>query len=139
MSAIARVYRNLNTGLWSIKQRIDGKWIVVGHAQEVGLGVTTPVISEKRFDHVRNGNHREVFAYLEGPLEYVSGFEPFRGREPVLAESQQTTWDEDDREEVLFKPFAQVRRGFYWASMDDDFEYCHSAYFSADHRVWGYV
>jgi hypothetical protein len=130
-----KVYKNLNNGKWSIKQRINGKWLVVGYADCVGLVNVTPAISEARFAHVRNGNHREVFATLNGSLAYVQGFQSTKGRE--LCTEAQGYWSTEDREEITFQPFADIKRGFHWVS-GDDLEACQSVFFCDNGKAWGF-
>jgi hypothetical protein len=139
-SSLTRVYKNLNNGLWSIKQRVGGKWVVVGHASRVGLISVTPYVSDKRHDHVRQGNHREVFAWLVGTLEYVEGFQSYQDRSPVINGGINYGWeDSDDLSKVTFHPFAEEKRGFFWDYDGDDFDYAHRALFESDASVYCYA
>ena len=143
MNHLTRAYKNLNKGGWSLKQRdASGKWVVVGHCTELGMYGATPYVSSKRHDHVRRGNHREVFAWLEGELAWVGGFESFRGREVSLYESERPTWcDTEDKCRVSFYPFAQEKRGFVMVDglyAGEEFEGCSLAYFDDACKVWVY-
>ena len=132
----ARVYKNLNKGgLWSIKQQCEGKWVVVGHATSVALNNVTPYISDARHDHVRSGEYREVFAWLEGDLCWAKDFVSYKGRE---------IWTVDcfplrpfNRTEYLtFRPFSEVKRGFFYPESDEDFAGASCAYFTENQGVW---
>jgi hypothetical protein len=137
-----RVYKNLNNGKWSLKQRdsVTGKFVVVGHCDSLAMNSVTPTVSDARHNHVRQGNHREVFAWLNGDLCWVNRFVPFKGREVRTADAfpnrpfNRTT-------KVSFHPFAEVKRGFFWCeefspAYDSDFLYASCAYFTADSGVW---
>ena len=91
-----RAYKNLNNGKWSLKQRVGSKWVVVGHCDELNLVRVESHISDARHEYVRSGNHREVFAWLEGDLVGVRGFVPFRGREVVVSGEFDYAFDNDD-------------------------------------------
>ena len=117
-----RVYKNLNKpGYFSIRQKdAKGKWTVVGHATDVSLFNGVPHVG-KSHDRVRANKTREVFAWIEGDLEAVGGFESFKGRAVVIDEcdSIDAVRDVEEFEEVMFLPFSEVKRGFFWIDGDD--------------------
>lgn len=131
----ARVYRNLVNGLWSIKQRIDGKWVVVGHCESCVLNNVSPYVSGARHDHVRSGNHREVFAWLMGDLVLVKDFVPYKGREAVTIDGfPLQALNRTSR--VTFHPFADIKRGFYWVEDGEEYRGSSCAYFLQSREVW---
>lgn len=105
----SRVYRNLNNGLWSIKQRVGGQWQVVGHCSACVLLGASPYISAKRHAAVQDG-HREVFAWLSGDVADVVGFVSFKGRQ--LSQSNATAADLSSR--ITFHPKGDSMRGFHY-------------------------
>ena len=126
--AQARVYKNLNNGLWSIKQKVNGKWVVVGHSREVWLGGVSCTISEARWNHVRSGNHREVFAYMVGDLLHTSGFQPYQDRVATLEGGEVPQCSN----RVTFRPFEVEKRGFHYVDSGLPFEGSPFAYFSSE-------
>lgn len=76
----ARAYRNLNNGRWSIQQRIEGKWVVIGHAASVWLYSVTVHQSDAGRDRARRDGVRNVHCMAEGLLHRVSEFTPLNGR-----------------------------------------------------------
>ena len=78
--ALSRVYRNLNTGLWSVQQKIGGKWTVVAHAAAVTLCNVTVKQSIAGRDRARRENTRNVHCMAEGSLAYIGQFHNFKGR-----------------------------------------------------------
>lgn len=131
-----RVYKNLNTGLWSLKQKVDGKWVVVGHAASVTLNKVTPYVSDARHEHVRSGNYREVFAWLVGELVDVDGVVPYKGREPRTADAFAHRPRNRCLDRVTFHPFAEVKRGFFYADTGVEFEYAPTCHFTAAGEVY---
>jgi hypothetical protein len=78
-----RVYRNLNNGLWSLKQRIAGKWVVVGHCSACVIDGAEPFVSVKSRARCVAKGQREVHAWIEGDLcRMPSGFVSFQNRHP---------------------------------------------------------
>lgn len=126
MESRVRVYKNLNNGLWSVKQRIEGKWVVVGHCVSCVLNDAVPVISDARHEWVRSGNHREVFAYLEGSLVQVAGFKSFRGRSAVVSGDFGSRVPSDCTRLVTFRPFADVKQGFVYAAGNGSLPFAHA-------------
>ena len=78
---ITAVYRNLNTGLWSIKQGESiSKLRVVAHAEMVCLAGVTVKQSEARRQAVIKSGHREVHCMAMGTLIAIDGWVPFADR-----------------------------------------------------------
>ena len=142
--AHSRVYKNLTRDAWSIKQRVNGKWVVVGHCASATLYGVRPKISDKRHDAVRASGAREVFAWLEGDLCSVEGFEPFNGREvifesfngrEVIFDGSDGDWSLCDQR-ITFHPFEAAKRGFYWVG-GDAFVGCEACVFTSSSEVYG--
>ena len=76
-------YRNLNNGLWSLKQQIPGtnKWQVVGHATHVELQDVTTRTSPKQRQWCIAKGERNVHAWLVGTLVKATRFTSFKGRQ----------------------------------------------------------
>ena len=83
MKAMTRSYRNLNTGSWTVKQKVDGKWIVTGHADSVLLKNVKPRQSEKARQRVIERQQRDVHCWVEGELIGCTGLESYKGRETL--------------------------------------------------------
>jgi len=71
MDYTARVYRNLNNGQWSIQQRREGKWVVVGYAEHIDMlnPVTRQSVAGR--DRARRDGVRNVHCMVEGTLSNV--------------------------------------------------------------------
>ena len=136
----ARIYANLNRpSYWSIKQRIDGKWSVVGHATQVGLIDVASFVGGSHA-RVRRTGQREVFAWLEGDLHHVDGFVSYKDRTYTLVDDPiDYGWSDDDLSLITFKPFEEEGRGFIWESLNDEMDYAHRCYFDDSRKCWGYV
>ena len=66
---LVRVHFNLQTHLWSVSQKIQGKgWRVVGNLEQVHLADATPRVSLAGVATTRRGNRRRVCAWIEGKL-----------------------------------------------------------------------
>ena len=135
-----RVYANLNKpGYWSIKMRIDGEWVVIGHATNVGLINCASHVGGSH-DRLRRECKREVFAWIEGELHHVEGFVSYKGRAFTLVDDPiDYGWSDDDLSPITFRPFEKQRRGFFWVSDGDEMDYAHRCYFDANRKCWGYV
>lgn len=81
MDHTARVYRNLNNGQWSIQQRRDGRWIVVGYAEHIDMvnPVTRQSIAGR--DRARRNGVRNVHCMVQGTLNHVRRFTSLKGRD----------------------------------------------------------
>lgn len=130
-----QAYKNLTRGNWSLKQG----GVVVGHCTELALNNVTAHVNDKSHDRLRAANKREVFAWLEGDLCWVNGFESFKGREVATIDTFPNQAF-NRTEKVTFHPFAEVKRGFYWVDSSDrcssDFEGASCAYFTQSSGVW---
>jgi len=128
----ARVYKNLNNGLWSIKQRIDGKWLVVGHCESCSLVNAKPYVSAARHRAVMNGHSREVFAWVSGELAFVHGFRSFAGRSAVV--DGYGRCDVLNGSRVTFRPMDA--RGFHYVDSGEAFESAAVAVFNVLGHMW---
>ena len=79
-------YRNLQRGLqtWSIQQYIDGRYIVVGHADSVSMTDITVKQSIKGRDRARRNAVRNVHCQAVGQLLSADNFTPLKGRPLVI-------------------------------------------------------
>ena len=80
MSQQSRVYRNLNNGLWSIQQKLDGRMQVVAHAQHVELQHITIKQNDNMLAKIRATNCRKVCTMAQGELTAAQGVTQFKGR-----------------------------------------------------------
>lgn len=135
MTVNSRVYKNLTSGLWSIKQQDSaGKWVVVGHCTSCALNGVTATVGGSH-DRVRATNTREVFAWLSGELCWAKDFVSFRGRSVVTIDAYPST--AFNRTEYLtFRPFSNIKRGFFFPRTDENFTYASCAYFTINAGVW---
>ena len=134
MSSISRVYKNLTNGKWSIKQRVGGKWVVVGHCDACILNNVSTYISDARHNYVRQGNHREVFAWLVGDLVGVEGFTPYKGRTATVTGGYGNVAFGKTRA-ITFHPFADIKEGFIYRD-GGDYHGSSCAYFMVNSGVW---
>ena len=66
---LVRVHYNLQTHLWSVSKKIQGKgWRVVGNLEQVHIADATPRVSLAGVATTRRGNRRRVCAWIEGTL-----------------------------------------------------------------------
>ena len=68
---IAQVYRNLNTGLWSVRQKVDGRWLVVAHCSAVVLRDVKVRQSQKERQRVLDRGVRSVHCWAYGELVHA--------------------------------------------------------------------
>jgi hypothetical protein len=82
MTVKARVYRNLNNGLWSIqhKKPNSSTWQVVGYADAVTLVDMVVKQSAAGRDRARRDGKRNVHCCAEGTIAAVEGFTPLNDR-----------------------------------------------------------
>jgi hypothetical protein len=73
-----KVYYNLHNHKWSIMDKETG--LILGHADIVGMYGVTPKVSEAGRQRVLREKRKNVHAFMEGYLDRVLGFVPFRGR-----------------------------------------------------------
>lgn len=66
MSELVRVYRNLHKpGMFSVKAKRDGKWVVINHVTEINLINCKFVVKEGGRQRTIS-TQREVHAWVEG-------------------------------------------------------------------------
>jgi hypothetical protein len=70
LNELTRVYRNLNKGCLSLKQRdpINKKWVVVGYSNHALLNDVTFRTSEREQQKIKGGQNRSVHAWAQGNL-----------------------------------------------------------------------
>ena len=83
-----QAYRNLNTGLWSIKAKQDNKWVVIAHAEQVVLADVTVKQSEASRQRAIRTKQRNVHCMLIGTL--VSVINPVMKRPFALPVSRES-------------------------------------------------
>ena len=128
-----RAYRNLNNGLWSLKQRVGGKWVVVGHCESLVLMGAEPFVSLKSRERLLPNKQREVHAWIEGDLcRRPKGFVAFQGRG---VEHAGFAWDmlPADGSEITYHPFE--RDCFFFRSHDGEYIASDFALFTSQHTV----
>jgi len=74
----AKVYFNLHTSTWSIKDCETG--LVMGHADKVCLINVVPQVSQAGRNRVLIEKQKNVHAYLVGDVNLVENFKSYRGR-----------------------------------------------------------
>lgn len=112
MDCITQVYRNLNNGRWSIRQRINGKWRVIGHAASVTLEGVQVRQSEAARQAVIAKGQRSVHCWAYGDLVAVEGFQNAKGYDVTprmclgtrpLAGLQRITYNPYEHTTLVFK------------------------------------
>ena len=126
----AHVYRNLNNGKWSIRQRIAGKWLVIGHADSVTLEGVTVRQSTAARDAVRKSGQRSVHCWAVGELVAVRGFVGMSER--VAALSARTAHATCERH-VTYNP--HIHATLIYSDTMTPFTASKSAYFSDAARM----
>jgi hypothetical protein len=61
-----RVYRNLHDDVFSVKAKINGRWIVIAHTLQVSLTDVTFDVKESDRDKVRATGRKGVHAWTHG-------------------------------------------------------------------------
>lgn len=75
-----RLYRNLNNGRWSIQQRHEGAWKVIGHAASATMRDVTVRLSKAGQARARRESARNVHLMVEGNLLQVTDFKSLKDR-----------------------------------------------------------
>ena len=128
----ARVYRNLNNGRWSIQQRINNKWTVIGHAEYVELQDVSVKQSAAGRDRARKQQQRNVHCMAEGTLAYADGFTSFKDR-PIAQSPAHRLSDICERYTVTYNPF--IHETLVYADSGKDFEHANYAVFTATQKM----
>ena len=76
-----RVYKNLHNGKWSIQDKKTG--LVIGHADCVVMLQAYGVVSQAGRQRVIAEGKKNVHAFIEGVIDAVKGFVPYKDRELV--------------------------------------------------------
>lgn len=63
-----RVYYNLHKHLFSVQEKINGRWKVTRHLQDLYLKDVTPRVYEKGRQRTINEQRKNVHAYIIGEL-----------------------------------------------------------------------
>ena len=136
--ARSRVYKNLTRGgKWSIKQKVDGKWTVVGHCDACVMIDVVPYVSEPSRARLYAKRAREVHAWLEGDLVEVSDFASFRGRDVVVTgEAPSCVVPDDCSERVTYHPFDLAHEGFHFVDSGAPVATIDCAWFNSASQVW---
>ena len=80
-----RVYRNLNSGCYSVQQSVNGQYKVVCHAPHLELFRPEFVVSKAGQDRVRKEKRKNVHAYVVGMLCPTTGkYTTGEGKRPAL-------------------------------------------------------
>jgi hypothetical protein len=105
MEAIMEVqaYRNLNTGLWSLRARVDGRWVVIAHASRVVLADVQVRQSEKARQAVIEKGQRSVHCWVYGECISVQGVD--YKRDVQLPENKMLAAGEASMRGVTYNPY----------------------------------
>ena len=68
-----RVYRNLNSGCYSVQQSVKGQYKVLCHAPHLEIFLPDFVVSKAGQDRVRKEKRKNVHAYVVGMLAFTTG------------------------------------------------------------------
>jgi hypothetical protein len=78
-------YKNLQTGSWSIQQKVDGRMTVVAHCDHVELAQVSIKQNDNLLHKIRSRNRRGVCTMAVGELMTAQGVTIFKGRPLVQA------------------------------------------------------
>lgn len=112
----ARIYWNLNSGCWSIRQKSK----VVAHSDFLALLDVKPVVSEKGRQRVIRTGRKNVHAYLEGIISL----------DLILLG--------DTERQIRYNPYQNI--SFYFINKNSDVEYmihAETVLFTSDGKVYG--
>ena len=73
-----KVYRNLNNGKLSIKEKSSG--LVVGHADAIDMINASFNVSKKGVQRIRREKCKYVVATVDGGISWMDNFVPYKGR-----------------------------------------------------------
>ena len=108
-----RIYRNLNNGLISVQRRVSGRWLVIGHCDEIQLHNAYFHVNENQRRKVLETRRKNVHAFIYGYYKYPSdivNLRPYKGR-----------WRPDSATESWISPHWQMEMVRYNPYMYDSF------------------
>jgi hypothetical protein len=117
-----QAYRNLNTGLWSVRAKVDNGWRVIAHCERVALKDVSVRQSEASRQRVIREQRRNVHCWINGELISCDGVD--RKRDINLPEGADTPYLQLQGRGVTYNPYhhrSLVHR-------DDESEYAGGAY-----------
>ncbi len=131
----AQVYRNLNSAAWSIRQRVNGRWLVVSRAQVVRMTKVTVRHSESGRQKVLQDGRRNVHCWAVGEIQSAAGVEPYRGRNITFFLPKRNTlpWRKGARQ-VIYNP--KKHRTLTYADTGSPFVKANAAVFKSDGTMW---
>lgn len=71
-----RVYYNLHKKCYSIISKIEGRWLLVAHAERVTLHNAKTIVSQAGRNRVLESKRKNVHAYIEGDFYTMSDMIP---------------------------------------------------------------
>lgn len=98
-----RVYKNLHNGKWSIQDKTTN--LVIGHAECVVMLQAKGVVSQAGRQRVIAEGKKNVHAFIEGVIDAVKGFTPFKGRELVEQTEDTTALQYSSIRELTYNPY----------------------------------
>jgi hypothetical protein len=93
------IYRNLHNGLLSIKHNN----VVIGHCSAIMLVDTAFKVNLNGVERIRKENKKSVVATVNGFINTVVGFKPYKGRS--LPDTVLMKRCSGDSEKILFNPY----------------------------------
>ena len=124
-----QAYRNLNTGLWSVKGKVDGKWVVIAHAKRVVLSGVTVRQSENARQTVIAKGQRSVHCWLVGECISAVGVDYKRDvtlpgelsrPSPVDNDGRGITYNPYENETLVYRCDGSEYAGSDYAVLDYD-------------------
>jgi len=97
---IYKVYRNLNNGKLSVKEKKSG--LVVGHCDKIEMSDCIFSVSEKGVERIRRLKQKAVVATVDGAIQNMVGFESFRERAVSISNENQAPVE---FERATFNPY----------------------------------
>ena len=124
-----QAYRNLNTGLWSLRARVGGKWLVVAHCQRAVLSDVTVRQSEKARQTVIASGQRSVHCWVVGELISAVGVDLKKDVElpgelcrrcPVDYDGRGVTYNPYKNETLVYRSDGSEYTGSEYCVLDHD-------------------
>ena len=129
------VHRNLQNGLWSITQKVDGRMTVVAHVEHCELANVHINQNENMLAKIRINNRRKVCTVAEGThLVAASGVTIFKGRPLHIDGGPQGT----PERVVTFNPHIDDTMVYDFIGSKREFSTAPYAVFNAQHEMLVY-
>jgi hypothetical protein len=105
---MVRAYRNLNNGKITVQQKIEGRWLVVGHCDSLAVTTASFVVNESGRLRVIEEQQKNVHAFLVGYAFRVNNFKSFKGRTIKMEDATKEIrkkWAMCDSVSIKYNPY----------------------------------